>query len=123
MMTKLAEQGKSIFPWGDKFLDVNEVAYIINQVAHNYGQELMRRCLEDADEKLSQQRDKKVYRDKDYRKTTLKTEFGEVTYRRHVYAVQTGKDAPASTVYLLDKSMGCCKGGKQRRNLCDRYFV
>lgn len=111
MMTKLEEQEKNIFEWGDKFFDVNELAHIINQVTHDYGQELMRRCLEDADEKLSQQRDKKVYRDKGYRKTTIKTEFGEVTYSRHVYAVITGENAPSSTVYLLDKSMGCSKVG------------
>ena len=70
------------------------------------GREIMRRCLEETDRILSQQRNTAVYRDKGYRPTTLKTVMGEVGYRRHVYLLSGEAEQHGTTVYLLDKSMG-----------------
>jgi hypothetical protein len=41
--------------------------------------------LEDYDKELLENRDKKAYRNKGLRETTIKTIYGEVTYKRHVY--------------------------------------
>ena len=41
--------------------------------------------LEAYDKELAEGRDKKNYRDKGIRTTTIKTVYGEVSYGRHVY--------------------------------------
>ena len=41
------------------------------------------------DEQIHENRDKKAYRDKGLRKTTIKTIYGEVEYLRHVYLTKT----------------------------------
>ena len=49
------------------------------------GREITRIMLESYDKELSEERDKKVYRSKGSRKTTIKTVYGEIEYRRRVY--------------------------------------
>lgn len=105
MVTDLAAQGKDIFQWGDKFVDINELEKQVYQAVMALGRDIMSRCIEQADSVLAQQRDRSSLRDKGYRATTLKTIMGEVTYRRHVYLV-AGDVGPSATLYLLDKSMG-----------------
>lgn len=106
MVTKLAEQGKEIFHWGDRFVDISTLEQLVYRAVLEYGRGIMRQCMEQADQTLSEQRDKGCYRDKGYRQTTLKTVMGEVSYQRHVFLASGEKDIPVSTVYLLDKSMG-----------------
>lgn len=67
-------------------------------------QEFTREFLERYDQLLMEQRDKKKYRNKGMRKTTVKTIFGEVTYRRTVYEYlsETGEKY---YVYLLDENL------------------
>lgn len=106
MVTELAAQGKEIFQWGEKFVDITELEKLIYQAVMSLGREIMRQCIEEADKTLAQQRDRGEYRDKGYRATTLKTVMGEVEYQRHVYLLG-GKDGRrGAAVYLLDKSMG-----------------
>lgn len=106
MVTKLETQGKEIFQWNGKFVDISTLEDLVYQSVLAFGREIMRQCIEKADKTLAQQRDRGEYRDKGYRPTTLKTVMGEVTYRRHVY-LHGGKDGRAgAAVYLLDKSMG-----------------
>ena len=66
--------------------------------------------LQAMDEKLAKERDRSRYRDKGYRKTTIKTVYGEVEYRRHVYITKTEEGLNA-TVYLLDEEIGMDKVG------------
>ena len=106
MVTKLEQQGKRIFRWGEEFVDITTLEGLVYEAALQIGRELMRRSLEEADRTLSQQRDKGTYRDKGYRTTTLKTVMGEVEYRRHVYLLSGIAEQHGTTVYLLDKSMG-----------------
>ena len=49
-------------------------------------------------------RDKKKYRNKGARQTTVKTVYGEVTYQRTVYEV-TEEDGTRHFVYLLDETL------------------
>lgn len=49
-------------------------------------------------------RDKSRYRHKGFRQTTIKTVYGEVTYRRAVYGV-TEEDGYRHHVYLLDETL------------------
>lgn len=106
MVTELAAQGKEIFQWGEKFVDITELEKLVYQAVMSLGRDIMRQCIEEADKTLAEQRDRGEYRDKGYRATTLKTVMGEVEYQRHVYLLG-GKDGrPGAAVYLLDKSMG-----------------
>lgn len=79
-----------------------------------------RKCLEAAEETVSilecyddliaETRDKKKYRDKGKRTTTIKTVYGEVTYRRRVYQTMT-EEGHREYIFLLDKEMGMEKIG------------
>lgn len=66
------------------------------------GQKSMKEFLEEYDAYLAKTRDKRLYRDKGTRKTSLKTRFGEVTYQRHVYRV-TRDNGDVEHVFLLDE--------------------
>lgn len=105
MVTRLATQGKKIFQWGKRFVDINELESLIYHAALSLGREIMSRCIEQADQILAEQRDKSLLRDKGYRATTIKTVMGEVCYRRHVYLVSGEAGTGNTTIYLLDKSM------------------
>mgnify|MGYP005797513977 CR=1 FL=1 len=58
----------------------------------------------EADLMLMEDRDKKKYRNKGVRQTTIKTVYGEVTYQRTVYEV-TEEDGTRHFVYLLDETL------------------
>ena len=69
-----------------------------------YGAELTRIILEENDDELAEGRDRKVYRDKGKRSTTVKTVYGEVCYSRRVYE-RKQEDGKKEYVYLLDEAM------------------
>jgi len=106
MVTKLEEQGKRIFQWGEKFVDIATLEKLVYEAVLSLGRDIMRQCIEEADRTLARQRDRGMYRDKGYRPTTLKTVMGEVGYQRHVYLLSGAAEQPRATVYLLDRSMG-----------------
>ena len=68
------------------------------------GQEMTRAFLEQYDRKLMKERDRSRYRHKGYRKTTIKTLYGEVEYRRGVYEV-IEEDGCKHFVFLLDETL------------------
>lgn len=54
------------------------------------GESLTSYILEKWDDEINENRDKKKYRNKGLRKTSIKTIYGEVTYRRRVYETEDG---------------------------------
>ena len=68
------------------------------------GREFTKEFLERYDRMLMEGRDKKKYRNKGARQTTVKTVYGEVTYQRTVYEV-TEEDGTRRFVYLLDETL------------------
>ena len=68
------------------------------------GREFTKEFLERYDRMLMEDRDKKKYRNKGARQTTIKTVYGEVTYQRTVYEV-IGEDGTRRFVYLLDETL------------------
>lgn len=62
------------------------------------------KVLEEYDSHLKTTRDRKAYRDKGYRQTTIKTVYGEVTYKRTVYET-IDEYGVRRYVYLLDKML------------------
>ena len=69
----------------EKRISFKEFEKKIYQFVCGLGQEIARTMLENYDDHLAKTRDRKEYRDKVKRTTTVKTLFGEVTYERRVY--------------------------------------
>ena len=88
MVTKLETQGKQIFQWGEKFVDIATLEKAVYEAVLSLGRNIMRQCIEEADRTLARQRDRGMYRDKGYRPTTLKTVMGEVGYQPCLPAVR-----------------------------------
>lgn len=86
------------------------------------GREITKLLLERYDKELATQRDTKVYRDKGPRKTTIKTLYGPVEYRRRVYRVKQD-DGRVATVYLLDEAMKMDKIGLISSNLAEKIAM
>lgn len=93
-------------------------------------QEIFKRCCEAArnatadilkamDESIAKSRDKSVYRDKGYRKTSIKTVYGEVEYSRHVYICKD-EEGDTRCVYLLDQELGINAIGLISSNLAEK---
>lgn len=80
MMNSIVKEKQESF----KALEQKNFAYVCE-----LGREITRIMLESYDKELSEERDKKVYRSKGSRKTTIKTVYGEVEYRRRVYQTKT----------------------------------
>ena len=74
--------------------------------------------LEEYDQFLKESRDKKKYRHKGLKKTTIKTVYGEVEYSRAIYECK-GEDGLKRYAYLLDESLGLESIGLVSRNLAE----
>ena len=82
-----------------KELEKNIFAWIC-QIGRCFTKEFLERY----DRMLMENRDKKKYRNKGTRQTTVKTVYGEVTYQRTVYEV-IEEDGTRHFVYLLDETL------------------
>ena len=91
----------------------------IYRFACEIGQEMTRSILEGWDASLAEGRDRKKYRDKGTRQTTIKTVYGEVTYKRHIYQTST-EEGKKAFIYLLDEAMGMEKIGHISANLAEK---
>ena len=78
--------------------------------------------LESYDKELAESRDKKQYRCKGKRQTTIKTVYGEVEYSRNVYRTET-EDGQTAYVYLLDQAMQMDKIGLISTNLAEKIAL
>ena len=67
---------------------------------------------------LMENRDKKKYRNKGTRQTTVKTVYGEVTYQRTVYEV-IEEDGARHFVYLLDETLELTNVGLISTNMAE----
>ena len=86
------------------------------------GREITRIMLESYDRELAEGRDKKAYRGKGSRRTSIKTVYGEVEYSRRVYQTKT-EDGRRSHVFLLDQAMGMDKIGLISTNLAEKIAL
>ena len=82
------------------------------------GREFTREFLERYDRMLMEGRDRKKYRHKGTRQTTIKTVYGEVVYRRAVYeAVE--EEGVKHYVYLLDETLELNRVGLISTNMSE----
>ena len=78
--------------------------------------------LETYDDELAKERDTKGYRDKGKRKTSIKTVYGEVEYRRRVYRRES-EEGEVAYIYLLDQAMQMEKIGLISTNLAQKIAL
>lgn len=78
--------------------------------------------LETYDDELAKERETKVYRDKGKRKTSIKTVYGEVEYRRRVYRRES-EEGEVAYIYLLDQAMQMEKIGLISTNLAQKIAL
>ena len=88
----------------EKPISFKELEQKIFSYVCELGREITTAMLEAYDKELAEGRDKKNYRDKGIRTTTIKTVYGEVSYGRHVYQPKL-EDGKKACVYLLDEAM------------------
>ena len=100
----------------EKRISFKEFEKKIYQFVCGLGQEIAKTMLENYDDHLAKTREKKEYRDKGKRTTTVKTLFGEATYKRRVYKTKTDTGETAY-VYLLDSEMQMEKIGLISTNI------
>ena len=80
MMKSIVEEKLVSF----KTLEQKVFAYVCE-----LGRLITQEILENYDNELARERDKKVYRNKGKRDTSIKTIYGEVAYSRRVYRTET----------------------------------
>ena len=112
-MTTIVNEGLISF----KELEKKIYAYVCE-----LAREITQQMLESYDEELAQSRDKKVYRGKGKRGTSIKTVYGEVEYSRNVYRIQT-EEGQTAHVFLLDQAMHMDKIGLISTNLAEKIAL
>ena len=68
-----------------------------------FGREITRIMLESYDKELAEGRDKKIYRDKGIRSTSIKIVYGEVSHSRRVHRTEN-EEGQVEYIYLLDQA-------------------
>ena len=86
------------------------------------GREITQIMLESYDKELAEGRDKKIYRDKGTRDTSIKTVYGEVPYSRRVYRTEN-EEGQTEYIYLLDQAMQMDKIGLISTNLAEKIAL
>ena len=79
---------------------------------------IIKMMLESYDKKLMNARDKRKYRHKGLRETSVNTVMGEIKYKRVMYEVQ--EEGIKKTIYLLDEKLKISVEGKVSSNLVEK---
>lgn len=81
------------------FKDLEQICF---KIACEFAKELLKSMLKEYDNQLMDKRDKKQYRNKGFKGTTIKTVIGEVEYDRRMYIdKETNK-----SIFLMDEQLG-----------------
>ena len=106
----------------DNLVSFKELEQKIFAYVCELGREITQILLESYDKELEEGRDKKTYRGKGSRKTSIKTVYGEVVYSRRVYQTKTD-DGQTAHVFLLDQAMKMDKIGLISTNLAEKIAL
>lgn len=106
----------------EKLVSFKEMEQKVYRFACGIAREMTRDILENYDNELAEGRDKKEYRNKGKRKTSIKTVYGEVEYSRRVYQTVL-KDGTKAYVYLLDEAMGMDRIGLISTNFAEQIAL
>lgn len=103
----------------EKGLAFKELEKEIFRMSCQADMEITRQILEQKDEEIFRACDKAVYHSEGFRRTSIKTVYGTVEYRRRVYRTRTD-DGKKEYVYLLDEALGMEKIGLISENLAEK---
>lgn len=81
---------------------------------------MLKLILEKQDSKIMKSRDKKKYRHKGLRETSINTVMGEIKYKRAMYEIN--EEGAKKTVYLLDEQLKIKSEGKVSSNLLEKVI-
>ena len=82
---------------------------------------IIKKMLESYDKKLMNTRDKRKYRHKGLRETSINTVMGEIKYKRVMYEIH--EDNVKKTIYLLDEKLHINVEGKVSENLIEKVIA
>ena len=85
-----------------------------------FGCLIIKLMLEAYDKKIMENRNKKKYRHKGLRETSVNTVMGEIKYKRVMYEFQ--EEGITKTVYLLDETLKISAEGKASSNLVEKVI-
>ncbi len=83
--------------------------------------EMIIEILKELDGKLMKERDKKKYRNKGFKKTTIKTIMGEIEYNRRIYEYET-EEGKKGYKFLLDEYLNMDTVGHISTNLVEKII-
>lgn len=106
----------------DNEMTFKELEKIIYKYACNEACKTLKEILEALDEKLLNERDIKVYRNKGRKQTCLRTIMGDVEYSRRIYEFKL-EDGKKATKYLLDEYLGMDTIGNVSINLVETILT
>lgn len=106
----------------EELISFKELEKKIYSYVCELAREITKQMLEAYDEELARSRDKKVYRGKGKRNTSIKTVYGEVEYSRNVYRTET-EDRQTAHIFLLDQAMHMDKIGLISTNLAEKIAL
>ena len=98
----------------------NELEKKIFKFVCFFGCLIIKLLLESYDKKLMNSRDKKKYRHKGLRETSVNTVMGDVRYKRAMYEIN--EEGVRKTVYLLDEVLKISTEGKVSSNLAQKVI-
>lgn len=98
----------------------NELEKKIFKFVCFFGCLIIKLLLESYDKKLMNSRDKKKYRHKGLRETSVNTVMGDVRYKRAMYEIS--EEGVRKTVYLLDEVLNISTEGKVSSNLAQKVI-
>lgn len=106
----------------EKLISFKELEQKVFKYVCELGCEITQIILESYDKELAASRDSRQYRDKGSRKTSIKTVYGDVEYRRRVYRTSL-ENGETAYVYLLDEAMQMDKIGLISTNLAEKIAM
>lgn len=101
-----------------KEINFNDLEKKVFKFVCDFGCLIVKLMLETYDRKLMDTRDKKKYRHKGLRETSVNMVMGEIKYKRAMYEIL--EDGVRKTVYLLDEKLHIRAEGRVSSNLLEK---
>ena len=101
-------------------INFNELEKKIYKFVCDLGCKILQEIIEKYDERLQDERDKKIFRHRGLKSDSIKTVMGVVEYKRTIYEYE--EDKKKKFVYLLDEQLNLSEFGKISRNLVDKIL-
>lgn len=101
-------------------INFNQLEKKIYEFVCNLGCNLLKEIIEKYDEKLQDERDKKVFRHRGLKTDSIKTVMGVVEYKRTIYEYEENNQK--KFIYLLDENLKLSEFGKISENLVDKIL-